>query len=83
MDFYTTEIQVFNDTTPKLIRARPIVALYFQLYQEISEDFGIFFYVSMIFIGTLIILYLCNCFFKSHKYHSNDGLPTAERLQMI
>ena len=75
MDFYTTEIQVFNDTTPKLPET--------PLYQEISEDFGIFFYVSMIFIGKLIILYLCNCFFKSHKYHSNDGLPTAERLQMI
>ena len=75
MDFYTTDIQVFNDTTPKLPETR--------LYQDISEDFGIFFYVSMIFIGTLIILYLCNCFFKSHKYHSNDGLPRPQRLQMI
>ena len=47
MDFYTTDIQVFNDTTPKLPET--------PLYQDISEDFGIFFYVSMIFIGTLII----------------------------
>ena len=75
MDNYTTGIQVFSDTTPKLPKT--------PLYQEVSEDFGIFFYVSMIFIGTLIILYLCNCFFKSNKYHSNDGLPAAERLQMI
>ena len=75
MDFYTTDFQVFNDTTPKL-PATP-------LYQDISQDFRIFFYVSMIFIGTLIILYLRDCFFKSHKYHGNDGLPTPERLQML
>ena len=75
MDFYTTDIQVFNDTTPKLPET--------PLYQDISEDFGIFFYVFMIFIGTLIILYLCNCLFKSHKYHNNDGLPRPQRLQMI
>jgi len=48
MDFYTTDIQVFNDTTPKLPET--------PLYQDISEDCGIFFYVYMIFIGTLIIL---------------------------
>ena len=75
MDNYTTAIQLFNDTTPKLHKT--------PLYQEVSEDFGILFYVSIILIGTLLFLYLCNCFFKSHKYHSNDGLPTAERLQMI
>ena len=46
MDSYTTDIQVFNDTTPKLPET--------PLYQDISEDFGIFFYVFMIFIGTLI-----------------------------
>ena len=75
MDFYTTDIQAFNDTTPKLPKT--------PLYQEVSEDFGIIFYVSIILIGTLLLLYLCNCFFRSHKYHSNDGLPKAERLQMI
>ena len=75
MYFYTTDIQVFNNTTPKLPKT--------PLYQEVSQDFGLFFYVSMIFIGTLFILYLCNCFFKSHKYHSNDGLLRHERLQMI
>ena len=32
MDFYTTDIQVFNDTTPKLPKT--------PLYQEVSEDFG-------------------------------------------
>ena len=72
---YTTAIQLFNDTTPKLPKT--------PLYQEVSEDFGFFFYVSIILIGTLLLLYLCSCFFRSHKYHSNDGLPTAERLQMI
>ena len=75
MDFYTTDIQVFNDTTPKLPKT--------PLYQEVSEDFGFIFYVSIKLIGTLLLLYLCNCFFRSHKYHSNDGLPKAERLQMI
>ena len=75
MDFYTTDIQVFNDTTPKLPKTL--------LYQEVSEDFGFIFYVSIILIGTLLLLYLCNCFFRSHKYHSNDGLPKADRLQMI
>ena len=75
MDNYTTGIELFNDTTPKLPNT--------PLYQEASEDFGIFFYVSMIFIGSLLILYLCNCFFKSHKYHSNDRLPATERLQII
>ena len=75
MDNYTTAIQLFNDTTPKLPKT--------PLYQEVSEDFGFFFYVSIILIGTLLLLYLCNCFFRSHKYHSNDGLPKAERLQMI
>ena len=75
MDFYTTDIQVFNDTTPKLPKT--------PLYQEVSEDFGFIFFVSIILIGTLLLLYLCNCFFRSHKYHSNDGLPKAERLQMI
>ena len=64
MDFYTTDIQVFNDTTPKLPKT--------PLYQEVSEDFGFIFYVSIILI-----------IFRSHKYHSNDGLPKAERLQMI
>ena len=75
MDNYTTAIQLFNDTTPKLPET--------PLYQEVSEDFGFIFYVSIILIGTLLLLYLCNCFFRSHKYHSNDGLPKAERLQMI
>ena len=75
MDNYTTAIQLFNDTTPKLPKT--------PLYQEVSEDFGFIFYVSIILIGTLLLLYLCNCFFRSHKYHSNDGLPKAERLQMI
>ena len=75
MDFYTTDIEVFNDTTPKLPKT--------PLYQEVSADFGFIFYVSIILIGTLLLLYLCNCFFRSHKYHSNDGLPKAERLQMI
>ena len=75
MDNYTTAIQLFNDTTPKLPKT--------SLYQEVSEDFGFIFYVSIILIGTLLLLYLCNCFFRSHKYHSNDGLPKAERLQMI
>ena len=77
MDNYTTTtaIQLFNDTTPKLPKT--------PLYQEVSEDFGFIFYVSIILIGTLLLLYLCNCFFRSHKYHSNDGLPKAERLQMI
>ena len=75
MDNYTTAIQLFNDTTLKLPKT--------PLYQEVSEDFGFIFYVSIILIGTLLLLYLCNCFFRSHKYHSNDGLPKAERLQMI
>ena len=76
MDNYTTTaIQLFNDTTSKLPKT--------PLYQEVSEDFGFIFYVSIILIGTLLLLYLCNCFFRSHKYHSNDGLPKAERLQMI
>ena len=75
MDNYTTAIQLFNDTTPKLPKT--------PLYQEVSEDFGFIFYISIILIGTLLLLYLCNCFFRSHKYHSNDGLPKAERLQMI
>ena len=75
MDNYTTAIQLFNDTTPKLPKT--------PLYQEVSEDFGIFFYVSIILITALLLLYLCNCFFRSHRYHSNDGLPKAERLQMI
>ena len=75
MDNYTTAIQLCNDTTPKLPKT--------PLYQEVSEDFGFIFYVSIILIGTLLLLYLCNCFFRSHKYHSNDGLPKAERLQMI
>ena len=75
MDNYTTAIQIFNDTTPKLPKT--------PLYQEVSEDFGFIFYVSIILIGTLLLLYLCNCFFRSHKYHSNDGLLKAERLQMI
>ena len=75
MDNYTTAIQLFNDTTPKLPKT--------PLYQEVSEDFGFIFYVSIILIGTLLLLYLCNCFFRSHQYHSNDGLPKAERLQMI
>ena len=77
MDNYTTTtaIQLFNDTTPKLPKT--------PLYQEVSEDFGFIFYVSIILIGTLLLVYLCNCFFRSHKYHSNDGLPKAERLQMI
>ena len=75
MDNYTTAIQLFNDTTPKLPKT--------PLYKEVSEDFGFFFYVSIILISTLLLLYLCNCFFSSHKYHSNDGLPAAERLQMI
>ena len=75
MDNYTTAIQLFNDTTPKLPKT--------PLYQEVSEDFGFIFYVSIILIGTLLLLYLCNCFFRSQKYHSNDGLPKAERLQMI
>ena len=75
MDNYTTTtIQLFNDTTPKLPKT--------PLYQEVS-DFGFIFYVSIILIGTLLLVYLCNCFFRSHKYHSNDGLPKAERLQMI
>ena len=77
MDNYTTTtaIQLFNDTTPKLPKT--------PVYQEVSEDFGFIFYVSIILIGTLLLVYLCNCFFRSHKYHSNDGLPKAERLQMI
>ena len=75
MDNYTTAIQLFNDTTPKLPKT--------PLYQEVSEDFGFLFYVSIILIGTLLLLYLCNCFFRSHKYHSNYGLPAAERLQRI
>ena len=76
MDNYTTTaIQLFNDTTPKLPKT--------PLYQVVSEDFGFIFYVSIILIGTLLLLYLCNCFFRSHKYHSHDGLPKAERLQMI
>ena len=34
MDNYTTAIQLFNDTTPKLPKT--------PLYQEVSEDFGFF-----------------------------------------
>ena len=67
MDNYTTAIQLFNDTTPKLPKTA--------LYQEVSEDFGFIFYVSIILIGTLLLLYLCDL--------CNDGLPKAERLQMI
>ena len=62
MENYTNTVQVlnntFNDTTPKLPET--------SLYQEFSEDFRIFFYVSMILIGTLMILYLCYCFFSNH-----------------
>ena len=53
------------------------------LYQEVSGSLGPFFYVSMIFIGTWLLLYLCNLAYKSHKYHDSDGLPAPERLQMV
>ena len=58
MDNYTTTtaIQLFNDTTPKLPKT--------PLYQEVLEDFGFIFYVSIILIGTLLLVYLCNCFFQ-------------------
>ena len=64
----------FNDTTPN--SKTP-------LHQEISEDFAFFLYVCIILIGTWLLLYLCNCFFKSHKYHADDGVPKPKRLQMI
>ena len=70
---YTTD--GFNDTTPKLPET--------PLHQDISNDFGLFFYVFIILIGTWLLLHLCNCFYKSHKYHAEDGVPTPERLQMI
>ena len=53
------------------------------LHQEVSGNLGPFFYVSMIIIGTWLLLYLCNLCYKSHKYHEQDGVPPPERLQMI
>ena len=70
---YTTD--GFNDTTPHLPET--------PLHQEISKDFGLFFYVCIILVGTWFLLYLCNFFYKSHKYHAQDRVPKPERLQMI
>ena len=53
------------------------------LYQEVSGDLGTLFYVSMILIGTCLLLYLCNCVYKLHKYQVNYGLLTTERLQTV
>ena len=46
---YTTD--GFNDTTPKLPET--------PLHQDISNDFGLFFYVFIILIGTWLLLHLC------------------------
>ena len=70
---YTTD--GFNDTTPILPKT--------PLHQDISNDSSMFFYVFIILTGTWFLLYLCNCFYKSHKYHAEDGVPKHERLQMI
>ena len=53
------------------------------LHEEISEEFGTFFYICLSIGCIWITLYLCNCLYKSHKYHQGDGLPQHERLQKI
>ena len=80
MQNITTPVQLLNSTseyniTPKL----PEIPL----HQEISQDLGIFFYIFITIVSIWLLLYLCNCFSKSHKYHESEGLPSHERLQKI
>ena len=80
MDNFTTPADiVLNSTTDYITPQLPETPL----YQEVSSDLGPFFYVSMIILGTWLLLYLCGVVYKSHKYHENDGLPAPERLQMV
>ena len=80
MQNITTPVQLLNSTseyniTPKL----PEIPL----HQEISQDLGIFFYIFITIVCIWLLLYLGNCFSKSHKYHESEGLPSHERLQRI
>ena len=79
MQNYTAPVEIVNTTVNYLTPHLPETPL----YQEVSSDLGPFFYVSMIVIGTWLLLYLCNLCYKSHKYHASDGLPPPERLQRI
>ena len=79
MSNITTPAEVINNTTDYITPNLPETPL----YQEVSSELGPFFYVTMTFIGVWLLLYLCSCAYKSHKYHGNDGLPTPERLRMV
>ena len=79
MPNYSTAVEIVNTTVNYLTPHLPETPL----HQEVSGDLGPFFYVSMIIIGTWILLYLCNLAYKSHKYHQQDGVSGHERLQRI
>ena len=79
MQNYTAPVEIFNTTTDYITPRLPETPL----HQEVSGNLEPFVYVSMIIIGTWLLLYLCNLAYKSHKYHQQDGVPSPERLQMI
>ena len=79
MPNYSTAVEIVNTTVNYFTTHLPETPL----HQEVSGDLGPFFYVSMIIIGTWILLYLCSLAYKSHKYHKQDGVPGHERLQRI
>ena len=76
---YTTPAGIFDNVTDYL----PPILPETPLYQEVSGNLGPGLYIFLTCIGFWLFLYLCSCAYKSHKYHANDGLPRAERLQMI
>ena len=79
MPNYSTAVEIVNTTVNYFTPHLPETPL----HQEVSGELGPFFYVSMIIIGTWILLYLCNLAYKSHTYHQQDGVPGHERLQRI
>ena len=79
MQNYTAPVEIVNTTVNYLTPHLPETPL----YQEVSSNLGPFFYVSMIVIGTWLLLYLCHLCYKSHKYHASDRLQPPESLQRI
>ena len=79
MPNYSTAVEIVNTTVNYFTPHLPETPL----HQEVSGDLGPFSYVSMIIIGTWILLYLCSLAYKSHNYHQQDGVPGYERLQRI
>ena len=80
MQNITTPVQLLNsiseyNITPKL----PEILL----YQEVQEDLGTFLYIFIIIVSIWMLLYLCLCAYKSHKYHESEALLSSKRLQRM